>query len=1421
MSSTNSNRPENIGILGIEIYFPKTYVAQEDLEKFDGVSTGKYTIGLGQTNMSFCGDREDIYSLSLNAVNNLIDKYNIDPHSIGRLEVGTETLIDKAKSIKTVLMDLFASSGNTSIDGIDTINACYGGTSALHNALQWIESSYWDGRNAIVVAGDIAVYEKGPARPTGGAGVVAMLIGPNAPITFENGLRGVHMENVYDFYKPDMNSEYPRVDGKLSISCYLRAIDHCYSRYRNVFERKFSPSKFDLSQVDYAIFHSPYNKLVQKSFARMLYNDFLKNPGLEKFKSLEPFIGLKPEETYFNVDLEKALVALSKEDYTSKVSPSTLLAKQLGNTYCGSTYSGLLSLFCEKGNELIGKRVLTFSYGSGLSASAFSFKCVEPIDHIVKKVDLKNRLEARHRVTPEVFTDKLELREQRHNLKNYTPSDYQGALDAEIQQNKKKLKPDAGKEADISVDANKPDETLKEFRETMKKEGESEADASSSTFSLPKTCTHEVLLPPDYVVEDPELYNPREPVKPARTYPFKLDPFQATSVACIERKESVLVSAHTSAGKTVVAEYSIAVALREGQRVIYTSPIKALSNQKFRDLQDSFQDVGLMTGDITLNPNASCLVMTTEILRSMLYRGSELMREVAWVIFDEIHYLRDKERGVVWEETIILLPDSVRFVFLSATIPNAKEFAAWIAKIHKQPCHVVYTEYRPIPLQHYIFPSGGDGLHLVVDEKGVFREENFLKSLGGLAVAEIGKKKTRGRGPKSGQSDCYKIVKMIMERNYQPVIVFSFSKKDCEFYALQMSKLDFNNDEEKKAIDSIFSNAIDSLSESDKNLTAVINILPLLKRGIGIHHAGLLPILKEIIEILFQYGYIKALFATETFSIGLNMPAKTVIFTNVRKFDGESNRWLTGGEYIQMSGRAGRRGLDERGIVILMVDEKMEPEVAKGMVKGQADRLTSSFWIGYSMLLNMMRVEDIDPEYLLKRSFHQYQQEAFVPQLASKCATLEQERDAIIIRDEQVVTEYLNLRIQLGKLRDGMRDFINQPSYVQPYLTPGRIVKVRDEAVEWGYGVILNFYKRAIKQQGITDQTFEIVVDVLLNTDATVVGAPKPCPAGMTGEPQIIPVSIKLFDGITSICLVIKKEMQQTELKTHLSKSLKETESRFKKDGGLPLIDPIEDMKITDANFKKLIRKIETLESRLVGTAGFSENDIDSRTEQLHKKLDIDKEVKTLKKQIRSGDEIILKDDLRAMKRILKRLEYISADDVVLVKGRVAAEISAGDELVISELLFMGLFNDLSIEQCVAVFSVFVFQHEGGDINNAKMKPDLAPLFRSIQDTARRVVQVSQECKLQIDEKEYLTKFNPVFMDLAFAWASGASFAEICKMTEAFEGGIIRSIRRLDELIRQMVIAAKSIGNTDLEVKFSNAIVKIKRDIPFAGSLYL
>merc|ERR1719473_554190 len=339
-------------------------------------------------------------------------------------------------------------------------------------------------------------------------------------------------------------------------------------------------------------------------------------------------------------------------------------------------------------------------------------------------------------------------------------------------------------------------------------------DVVLEKFPAEANCLHECIRPADYVAPD-------IPVRPpAREYPFNLDTFQRKAVECLEKHQTVLVAAHTSAGKTAVAEYAISMALRDKQRLVYTSPIKALSNQKYRDMTDDFQDVGLMTGDVTINQLASVMIMTTEILRSMLYKGSELCREMKWVVFDEVHYMRDKERGVIWEETIILLPEHVNMVFLSATIPNAREFAEWVCRIKRQPCNVIYTDYRPVPLQHYLFPAMGEGVFLAVNEKGEFLEDNFQRAVGsisrGLDKALVDGKKNSN--DQSALADLAKVLQMCSDKSYLPVIVFSFSRKTTETNASAMKKQDLTTDDEKTLIEEIFNNAIMTLSDEDRQL---------------------------------------------------------------------------------------------------------------------------------------------------------------------------------------------------------------------------------------------------------------------------------------------------------------------------------------------------------------------------------------------------------------------------------------------------------------------------------------------------------------------------------------------------------------------------------------------------------------------------
>lgn len=947
---------------------------------------------------------------------------------------------------------------------------------------------------------------------------------------------------------------------------------------------------------------------------------------------------------------------------------------------------------------------------------------------------------------------------------------------------------------------------------------------------------HQVALPPNY---DYIPISQHKSVKPARTYPFVLDPFQAVSVASIDRNESVLVSAHTSAGKTVVAEYAIAQSLRDKQRVIYTSPIKALSNQKYRDLHAEFGDVGLMTGDVTINPEASCLVMTTEILRSMLYRGSEIMREVSWVIFDEIHYMRDSERGVVWEETIILLPDNVHYVFLSATIPNAMQFAEWICKIHNQPCHVVYTNFRPTPLQHYLFPAGNEGIHLVVDEKGQFREENFQKAMSSLGdkmgedSSSVDAKHKKGKISKGGRkdvSDIYKIIKMIMLKNFNPVIVFSFSKRDCEELALKISKLDFNSSEEADMVGKVFKNAISQLSEADRQLPQIEHILPLLRRGIGIHHSGLLPILKEVIEILFQEGLIKVLFATETFSIGLNMPAKTVVFTNVRKFDGKDFRWISGGEYIQMSGRAGRRGLDDRGIVILMLDEQMEPAVAKGMVKGEADRLDSAFHLSYNMILNLLRVEGISPEYMLERCFYQFQNQENIPQYEEQLLELKEKVRDYQFEDEDEIRDYYGLRQQLAGYKEDVRQVMTHPDYIIPFLQGGRLVHIKVKGLDFGWGAIVDFTRRQVPRHGEPFPAHEsVLVTVLVWVASTSpvnlqrAGNPVlhpgivPAQDDTHGKLELLSITLESLLEVSFLRIFMPADHASQSQRGYIKKCIEEVKRRLP--DGLTPLDPIKNMKIKDDAFLKLTKKMKLLEERLEASPLHGSAELAEIYNKYSEKMGLIKQGKEVKSKLIKAQSIMQLDELRCRKRVLRQLEFTTPGDIVELKGRVACEISSGDELMLTEMIFNGTFSDLSPEQCAALLSCFVFDEKTKEA--PALAAELQGPYNAVKDIAKRIAQISRQCKLNIVVDEYVAKFKFELMEVVFHWCKGATFAQICKMTDVYEGSLIRLFRRLEELIRQMMEAAKIIGNNELQEKMQKAMELIKRDLVSAASLYL
>lgn len=454
-------------------------------------------------------------------------------------------------------------------------------------------------------------------------------------------------------------------------------------------------------------------------------------------------------------------------------------------------------------------------------------------------------------------------------------------------------------------------------------------------------------------------------------FTFPLDPFQEYAIHAISNDENVLVTAKTGSGKTLVGEFQIWHSLKKNKRVFYTTPIKSLSNQKFHDLKQMYPSVGIMTGDIKFCPQADVVIMTTEILRNLLYKqgtGTEnvgitanlSLENLDAVVFDEVHYINDPNRGKVWEECLTLLPASVNLVLLSATIDTPEPFAQWLGDLKQKPIHLISTKYRIVPLVHTT-PDGD----IIMDSKDQFHMDRYSAWYRKYYSQqdELRKHRDRVKGREEGQDVIEKTVRSysfldrmnkLISKMELPALFFVFSRKLCEEYATKVTS-DLLTSSESADVRHIIKFHLRNMPDLQK-MSQYNTLVPLLEKGVAYHHSGLLPVLKEIIEILFSRGFVKVLFATETFAVGINMPTKTVVFTSYMKPGDNSRRMLKTSEYIQMAGRAGRRGKDDKGVVIyLPTHDPVEPSLVKDMMTGKSDTVISQLSFDYEYVLSLLQ----------------------------------------------------------------------------------------------------------------------------------------------------------------------------------------------------------------------------------------------------------------------------------------------------------------------------------------------------------------------------------------------------------------------------------------------------------------------------------
>ncbi|XP_037548858.1 helicase SKI2W [Nematolebias whitei] len=936
---------------------------------------------------------------------------------------------------------------------------------------------------------------------------------------------------------------------------------------------------------------------------------------------------------------------------------------------------------------------------------------------------------------------------------------------------------------------------------------------------------------------------------PAFKWPFELDTFQKQAVLRLEAHDSVFVAAHTSAGKTVVAEYAIALSQKHMTRTIYTSPIKALSNQKFRDFKATFGDVGLLTGDVQLSPESSCLIMTTEILRSMLYNGSEVIRDLEWVIFDEVHYINDADRGVVWEEVLIMLPDHVSIILLSATVPNALEFSEWIGRIKKRHIYVISTMKRPVPLEHHLYTGNSTKtqkeMFLLVDAAGNFLTKGYYAAVD--AKKERTSKHAQSFGAKNTSQNTsasqdravwLALLHFLSQRQQTPVVAFTFSRARCDENARSLDSMDLTTSIEKAEIHSFFQKSLSRLRGGDRQLPQILLMRDLLKRGIAVHHSGILPILKEVIEMLFSRGLVKVLFATETFAMGVNMPARTVVFDNIRKHDGTGFRNLLPGEYIQMAGRAGRRGLDATGTVIILCKSGVhEMADLHAMMMGKPTVLQSQFRLTYTMILNLLRVEALRVTDMMRRSFSESHrdtqaQEKRISQLKQTLASLP------ALDTEGQLSDILPYYLTVTELRnttEALQRAILESVNGLKALSVGRVVVVNNKQHLNALGVILQVSSDAV------NRTFTALVicekgneegDGKGNDTAAFVHLQNTALFIPEGSCSHTVQKLKLQD-ISAITVKTLKVIPDRIIDNYN----KRQQPRFRNDppgqaistatqellrlaeanpGGVATLDPVNDLQLKSVDVVEGCMRLRALQESLRAFSCIHSPTFAEQFARIKDRMGVQEELDRLLFLV-SDQSLTLLPEYHQRIKVLRSLQYVDGGGAVQLKGRVACQISS-HELLLTELLFENVLSPLAPEESAALLSCLVFAQ------NTQVEPHLTSTLKEgidrVLSVAKRIGELQRECGLPQTAEEFVGQLKFGLTEVVYCWARGMPFAEIAQLTDVQEGTVVRCIQRLDEVLKEVRQAARIVGDSVLGSKMERASLAIRRDIVFTASLY-
>jgi ATP-dependent RNA helicase HelY len=872
----------------------------------------------------------------------------------------------------------------------------------------------------------------------------------------------------------------------------------------------------------------------------------------------------------------------------------------------------------------------------------------------------------------------------------------------------------------------------------------------------------------------------------AEGYPFGLDEFQRAGITALVEGRSVLVAAPTGAGKTVVGEFAVWQALERGGKCFYTTPIKALSNQKYADLvrRHGARNVGLLTGDNAINGDAPVVVMTTEVLRNMLYEGSRTLVGLHAVVLDEVHYLADRERGAVWEEVIISLSPSVQLACLSATVSNAEEFGAWLARV-RDGCDVVITEQRPVPLEHSyavndrlypIFSRGAakagrraEGSELAAARQaraGVPNPEVLmLERRAGVTnrVSRRGRPQSSGvrlRPPRRGD-----LVAELSRRRWLPAIYFIFSRDGCDAAVGQLTQegTRLTSPQEQAAIRRVVDERTADLPADDLDVLGYGPWAAALEAGVAAHHAGMVPAFRETVEELFVSGLVKVCFATETLALGINMPARTVVIERLEKWNGARHELLTPGQFTQLTGRAGRRGLDPVGHAVVAYQRDVDFPTVASLVSRRVTPLRSSFAPSYNMVVNLLRrATRVEAEELLARSFAQFQADATVV-----------DDEQRIARNREALEGYArNLRSQRGDF-GAYWDLRRELSRLESTSARDRRRRAREALVD-GVAELRPGDVVALPRGGDRPDLAAIV-------GRTTSGSGTPLATAVTLDRKLVRLGPREFLApprkVGRVALPRSGGPRQADYRKTVANALR----------ALPAPDgpgTVAAAEVDGSADEAAAARIAHLRAALRASPVHDDPALPDLEVWARRHDDLATETDRLERGVRRRTGSLVRQFERIL-GVLTDLGYLTDDPerpVPTREGMRLAGLYAETDLVLAEALRRRLFDGLDVAELAAVASVFV--HE----TRLKDPPPIVLPTAAVRDAVAGVAEHWHDVAAREEAASLPVTRAPdaSFAEVVWRWASGAELEDALGDAEMTAGDFVRSTKQVADLLRQL-----------------------------------